>query len=79
MTASNQYEYSFEYDLLQHGIFTYFILDGFTNLNADKNSDNHLTIRELFDYAETNTVFYFGSQHPQFRYPWDFVDIILTR
>jgi len=79
MTASNQVETSAEVNYLEHGIFSYFLIEGFFNLNADKNNDNHLTVRELFNYAEINTVFYTGSQHPQFRYPWDFVDIVITR
>ncbi len=79
MTASGQDESSYEDPPLQHGIFTYFLLDGIKNLNADRDSDNYITIRELFNYAEIHTESYTNSQHPQLRYPWGALDILITR
>ncbi|MFW6138754.1 MAG: caspase family protein, partial [Spirochaetota bacterium] len=84
MTASSQNEESYESSKLEHGIFTYTLLEAISGLNADANSDGHITIRELFDYAEDNTEYiaeyYFGvSQHPKLRFIGDFVDILVTR
>lgn len=79
MTASRQSEYSWEDSDLEHGVFTYFLLEGFTDRNADRNEDGYLTIRELFHYAKIHTESYVISQHPQLRYPWDFMDILVTR
>ncbi len=85
LAASGQYEFAYENSDLQHGIFTYFILKGLSGLNADADNDDYITIRELFDYAENHTKsyveYYYGSvyQHPQLRYPREFVDILVTR
>ena len=65
---------------MEHGIFTYYILEGLNNFKADKNNDNYITIRELFDYAEINTRFYtILVQNPMLRFPLDFIDILITR
>ncbi|MCK5568334.1 MAG: hypothetical protein KAJ15_01380, partial [Spirochaetes bacterium] len=86
LAASGQYEFAYENDALQHGVFTYFILKGLSGLNADADNDDYITIRELFDYAENHTKSYveyhYGSvyQHdPQLRYPREFLDILVTR
>jgi uncharacterized caspase-like protein len=79
MTASGQYEESFEFDSLQHGAFTYFILDGIRNRNADANYDGYITIRELFDYDEIKTELFTYYQHPQLRFPRELIDILVTR
>lgn len=79
ITASGQREYSWEDSTLEHGIFTYFFLDGFNGLRADANGDSYLTIQELFYYAKKNTEFYFRSQHPQLKYSWDTLDLLITR
>ncbi len=77
ITASGQLEYSWEDSKLQHGIFTYFFLDGFRA--ADSNGDDRLTINELYYYAKKNTEFYISSQHPQLKYNWDMLDVLITR
>jgi uncharacterized caspase-like protein len=85
LAASGQYEFAYENSDLQHGVFTYFILKGLSGLRADTNNDNFITIRELFNYAENQTKsyvkYYYGSvyQHPQLRYPREFLDILVTR
>jgi hypothetical protein len=80
MTASGEYESSGEDDPIKHGVFTYFLLDGLSGLAADKNSDSHISIRELFDYAEIQTEYYtIHSQHPQLRFSREFLDILITR
>lgn len=85
LAASGQYEYAYENSFLQHGVFTYFILEALSGLRADKDNDGFITIRELFDYAVNQTEsyldYYYGfvSQHPQLRYPREFLDILVTR
>ncbi|MBA7700289.1 hypothetical protein ES703_109000 [subsurface metagenome] len=80
MTASAQDETAHEHYLLEHGIFTYYILEGLNNFRADKDNDNYITIRELFDYAEINTRFNTNlAQNPMLRFPLDFIDILITR
>ncbi len=80
MTASAEDEDSFEYASLQHGAFTYFVLDGLAGSWADSNSDGYISIRELFDYAEIQTEYYtMHFQHPQLRFSRDFLDILITR
>lgn len=80
MTASAQDETAGEHGPLEHGIFTYYILEGLNSFKANKNNDNYITIRELFDYAEINTRFYTNLvQNPMLRFPLDFIDILITR
>ena len=43
-------EYSFEMFSLQHGVFTFEIIEGLRG-NADKNKDGKITFRELYDYV----------------------------
>ncbi|UCB45389.1 MAG: hypothetical protein JSV25_14445, partial [Spirochaetota bacterium] len=79
MTASDEHEDSFEFDSLQHGAFSYFILAGLKNRNADTNIDGFITIRELFDYAKSQTEFFTSYQHPKLRFPRELIDILITR
>jgi uncharacterized caspase-like protein len=80
LAASGEDEDSFEYDNLQHGVFTYYLLDGLSGLTADKNSDGYISIRELFDYAEIQTEYYtMHFQHPRLRFSREFLDILITR
>ena len=85
LAASGQYEFAYENSDLQHGVFTYFLLKGFSGLKADMDNDGYITIRELFNYAENQTKsyvkYYYGFvyQHPQLRYPREFLDILVTR
>jgi len=85
MTACSQNEYSYETGAFGHGVFSYFLLEGFQNLKADRNKDNYITIRELFNYAENHTETYTSMhafptiQHPAMRFPMDLIDILITR
>ena len=80
LAASGEDEDSFEYDNLQHGAFTYFLIDGLSDLTADKNADGYISIRELFHYAEIQTEYYtIHYQHPQLRFSREFLDILITR
>jgi hypothetical protein len=80
MTASGEDEDSFEYSALQHGVFTYFLIDGLMDPGSDSNNDGYISIRELFNHAEIQTEYYTGeNQHPQFRFYRDFLDILISR
>ena len=84
MTASSQNEESVELDSLGHGLFTYFLIEGLDTFMADKNNDEFITVRELFEYAEIQTEYYSEyyltyPQHPVMRCPLDFIDILITR
>jgi uncharacterized caspase-like protein len=79
MTASAQNEESVELDSLGHGLFTYYLIQGLDTFMANKNNDEFITVRELFEYAEIHTGFYPYPQHPVLRYPLDFIHILITR
>lgn len=79
LTASSYDEPAGEYDSLKHGVFTYSILKGFENMNADYNNDGYITVREIFKYAETYTRTLTGdAQHPKLQAPQFFTDILIT-
>ena len=79
LTASSQNEPAYEYGSLQHGVFTYSILKGFENMNADYDNDGYITVREIFKYAETYTrALTNDSQHPELQAPQFFTDILIT-
>lgn len=50
MTASAANEVSVEDDTLQHGIFTYYLIEGLKG-NADYNSDGLVTVDEVYRYV----------------------------
>ena len=49
-SASAESQEAFESDELQHGIFTYYLLDGLKG-NADANNDGRITAWELYEYV----------------------------
>ncbi len=79
MTASSQNEESVELDSLEHGLFTYYLIQGLDTKLADRNKDKFITVRELFEYAEIHIEYYPYPQHPVLRCPLDFIDILITR
>jgi len=70
MTACLNTEESLETPLLEHGIFTNFLLEADKNAN-DQNSDGVISMEECYDYVYSHTLSYsssFGSEythHPQ--------------
>ncbi len=63
-------EESFDYTLLRHGVFSYYLLQGLDNLEAvDVNSDNEVSAEELFRYISPVVVEHseghISAQHPQ--------------
>ena len=68
ITASKANETSLEYGApINHGIFTYYLIEGLTDNNADINSDKTIALSELYYYCSVKVT---GStsnqQHPQF-------------
>ncbi len=83
LTASSQDEYSWESPALGHGVFTYYLIRGIAEKEADYNSDGYITVREIFKYAETNTEYYVAQttgyeQNPEIQAPQFFTDILIT-
>ena len=79
LTASSYNEEAYEDSSLEHGVFTYSILKGFENMNADYNNDDYITVREIFKYAETYTrTLTDDDQHPELQAPQFFTDILIT-
>jgi len=79
LTASSYNEEAYEDSSLEHGVFTYSILKGFENMNADYNNDGYITVREIFKYAETYTrTLTDDDQHPELQAPQFFTDILIT-
>jgi len=50
ITSSSGSQVSSWYNEKKHGMFSYFLLKGIHNRNADKNKDSELTYQELFEY-----------------------------
>ncbi len=67
ITASNETESSWEYKALKHGVFAYYILEGFDNLGLlDDEGNNEISAEEFFAYIEFRVISYTeGEQHPQ--------------
>lgn len=70
LAACDEDESSWEYPSLGHGIFSYYILEGFDNIEAvDANGYREVSAEGLFDYVKPKVINYsqeyFISQHPQ--------------
>jgi hypothetical protein len=69
MMSSRSDEGAWETGLLEHGVFTYFMLQALDEF-ADANHDYELSAEEVFQYAEAETVFFtslfpgYSAQHP---------------
>ena len=64
LAACESDEYSSESDGLEHGVFTYFILQGL-NDNTAAGSNGLLSAEGLFAYASPRTTAYDSDMHPQ--------------
>ena len=51
--SSSGLEYSTDFDEAGHGLFSYYLMKGLEG-NADINSDNEITIKELFSFIKEN-------------------------
>lgn len=66
LAASRENESALEKDELQHGVFTYTILDGLKG-KADYNNDHLIDLEELFSFVEHSvSTLTNGFQHPHF-------------
>jgi uncharacterized caspase-like protein len=54
--------YALEYRELEHGVFTYCILEGLKDYAADLNSDKEISVTELNDYISINVGRYTGGK-----------------
>jgi uncharacterized caspase-like protein len=64
LTASRAGEVSEERDDLQHGVFTYYLLEGLSG-GADFNADGVVTVDEVYAYVSTHVPQVTGqNQHP---------------
>ncbi len=62
-------EYSYETGALQHGVFSYYLIQGLTN-NAAAGSDGIVTAEGLHNYAAPRTTSYESGMHPQLKDNW---------
>lgn len=67
ITASRPSEVSIELEELQHGVFTYYLVEGLRG-GADLNRDGIVTLQELYEYVEQRVTQKSraagGNQHP---------------
>lgn len=65
LTASDEHEYSYGYDYIENGIFTFFVIRGLKGL-ANADGDNDISAEEVYSYAAPRAVRVTGdTQHPQ--------------
>ncbi|MFX1589294.1 MAG: caspase family protein, partial [Promethearchaeota archaeon] len=67
MTACENDEESLETPSLEHGIFTYYLLESQENAD-DQNEDGVISMEECYDYVYSNTVSHSGSYGSEYRY-----------
>jgi hypothetical protein len=73
IAASQEEQNSWETSTLEHGVFTYFMLEAAMTPSSDKNGDGWLSVQEIFDYTNTRVAAYVDPFSPD---PQDvFVDI----
>ncbi len=67
LTASDRDEDAWAYPSLEHGVFSYYLLQGFEESAAvDANGDDIISAEELFYYARSHVIANNGrDQHPQ--------------
>jgi uncharacterized caspase-like protein len=64
LTAADDDEYSYEFDQIEHGLFTYFVIEAITEFE-DLNRNNELSAEEIFQYVLQKPWFDNFGQHPQ--------------
>jgi len=68
LTASDDWQYSYEDSYLENGVFTYYVVEGLSGFPgpADTNADGNISAEETYYYAKPLTVAYtYGDQIPQ--------------
>lgn len=68
ITASDDHESPSESSILQHGVFTYYLLEGLMG-DADANGNLSISVEELYDFSAPRVNAFQGSEgvHPQMR------------
>jgi uncharacterized repeat protein (TIGR02543 family) len=72
LTACSPDEEAYDDSILEHGVFSYYITEAFSEFEAsDTNDNSELSIEEIFEYARTRTTNYTQykeyTQHPLIR------------
>jgi uncharacterized caspase-like protein len=69
LMACGEGDYAYEFEALENGVFTYYVVDGLSGL-ADVNSNNEVSAEESFNYADPLVFKYYrpAHQHPEL---WD--------
>ena len=66
LVACDNNKYSQESPVLQNGVFTYYLVEGFNSpYGADINSDQEISAEESYYYANPKVTAFTMSQHPQ--------------
>ncbi|RLE15192.1 hypothetical protein DRI96_00280, partial [Candidatus Aerophobetes bacterium] len=65
LTACDDNESAEESTSLQHGVFTYYLLEALDNTSTDINSNNKISAEEAFTYASPKATDFNPDQHPQ--------------
>ena len=82
LVAARGNEYSQEYPPGKHGLFTYALLNGFTQ-DSDTDGDGQLTLNELYkataSFVERKRDKRIGNQRPQMVAPWGLDQMVLVR
>jgi uncharacterized caspase-like protein len=69
LMACGEGDYAYEYDALENGVFTYYVVEALSG-PADVNSNNEVSAEESFNYADPLVFKYYrpAHQHPEL---WD--------
>ncbi len=65
LMASDDDESAVDSSRLGNGVFTYYLIEGFTSTSANGDSDRYISIEEAFTYAQAASTRYDSRMHPQ--------------
>ncbi|OPX71228.1 MAG: Caspase domain protein [Methanoregulaceae archaeon PtaB.Bin009] len=69
LMASDENEGSWDSSLLQNGVFTHFLLEGFSKIETDKNLNSWISAEEAFAYAKPAAINYQIQRNLQVAHP----------
>jgi|GEM_PF-2738414 len=64
LAACDKNQYSWEYDELSNGVFTYYLTEGLKSTLADTNGNGWVSVEEAFYYAKPKTYEFNNSENP---------------
>ncbi|MCG2826852.1 MAG: caspase family protein, partial [Thermoplasmatales archaeon] len=64
LAACTKNQYSWEYDELSNGVFTYYLVEGFKSALADTNGNGWISAEEAFYYAKPKTYEFNNGENP---------------